>query len=154
MLLKILFIILHITTAAAWFGLSLRLAAQTRLAIRLDGSAAEALLDDLGKGIRRMGLFLVLTFFFALGAFLIGGEVRAYGPAYHTSFLLLIVLLALHFFMVQPAWRGLHEGAKAGLTPETADPLRKRIAISLGIGHTLWLLVLVLMFSNRLSAAL
>ncbi|GIV61203.1 MAG: hypothetical protein KatS3mg044_0069 [Rhodothermaceae bacterium] len=142
LLLKSLFVLLHITTAAAWFGLALRLNAQARLALRLSGEAANAAADDLLRTTRQLRLFLVLTLVFALGAFFSGGGFGAYGPPFHSSLLLLIILLVLHVTLVQPSARGV-QAALAATSDATAH--QKKLSMATGIGHLLWLLILILM---------
>ena len=94
-------------------------------------------------------MFIVLTLVFAVSAFVVGGLVGGsnpfsfYGPQYHTSLLLILVLTGLQFFVIRPGWNGLTGGGD----PESA---RKRVAIGTGVGHLVWLVILVLMFWNRL----
>ena len=55
MLLKWTFVVLHIITAAAWFGLGLRLAGQARRVLELDGDA-QALYDAADPDVVRKWL--------------------------------------------------------------------------------------------------
>jgi len=152
--LKYIFVILHIITAAAWFGLGLRLSAKARSVLTLEPAAATALVDDTQRTARFMTIFIGLTVLFSLAAFFLGGGFGFYGPQYHTSLLLILVLGALQVFVIEPAWKGLR-GALAGEADAGgADSYRKRIAISVGVGHLLWLIMLVLMFWNQLASAL
>ncbi|GIV62197.1 hypothetical protein GQ464_016620 [Rhodocaloribacter litoris] len=144
LLLKSLFVLLHIVAAAAWFGLGLRLNAQARLVVRLGGEPGHTAAEDLLRTVRQLRLFLVLTLLFALGAFFAGGGFRVYGPVYHTSLLLLVVLLLLHTFLVQPAARGLL-GAVAREDGEAFTRHQKKLSMGTGLGHLLWLVVLILM---------
>lgn len=137
LILKWIFVVLHIITAAAWFGLALRLAGQARTVAK---GGAQALAEDVGRSVRLMGIFIVLTLVFAVGAFLAGGAFATYGPQYHTSLLLILVLVGLQFFLIRPGWQAL---VKESGDPESA---RKRVAIGTGIGHLTWLVLLVLMF--------
>lgn len=147
---KYLFVILHIVTAAAWFGLGLRLAAQARLVLNLDRSAATAVATDIGRSVRLMGVFSVLTLVFALVAFFIGGGFAAYGPVYHTSILLILILIGVQYGLIGRAWSTLEAGLSSP-TAGDAEQHRKRIAMGTGIGHLIWLVLLVLMFANRLG---
>ncbi|NBC16931.1 MAG: hypothetical protein GVY18_06385 [Bacteroidetes bacterium] len=151
--LKNIFVILHIITAAAWFGLGLRLGAKARSILMLDRPIAAALVDDTQRTVRFMSIFIGLTLLFSLGAFFLGGGFGGYGPQYHTSLLLIIVLSAVQVGVIEPAWRGMR-GAIAG-EPDvgSAESYRKRIAISVGIGHLIWLAVLVLMYWTQLAVA-
>ncbi len=150
--LKLVLILLHIITAAAWFGMGLRLAAQARLVLKLDRPAALALADDTGRTVRFMGFFIVLTLVFAFATFVVGsiGPVR-YGGQYHAAMTLIVVLVAIQYFLVQPGWKKLRGAVEAGTD---AEAFRKRVAMGVGMGHLLWVVLLVLMFWDKLRAAL
>ncbi|PSQ82605.1 MAG: hypothetical protein BRD44_07615 [Bacteroidetes bacterium QS_7_67_15] len=145
-MLKWILVILHILTAAAWFGLGLRLAGQART---VASGNAPALAEDAGRSVQWMNVFIVLTLVFAASAFVVGGRVGGsnpfsfYGPQYHTSLLLILVLTGLQFFVIRPGWNGLTGG-------DDTESARKRVAIGTGVGHLVWLVILVLMFWNRL----
>lgn len=145
LLLKFIFVILHIITAAAWFGLALRLTGQARTTAAAEPAAAAALAADGAHTVRLLGIFVVLTFVFALGAFLVGGAFGAYGPAYHTSLLLILVLIGVQFGLIRPGWAALQRGEAGG---------KKRVAMGTGIGHLLWLVLLILMYWTQLSVAI
>lgn len=138
--LKWILVVLHITAAAAWFGLGLRLAGQARTVAE---GGAQALAEDGKRSVRLMNVFVVLTLVFALGAFFAGGGFGGYGPQYHTSLLLILVLTGLQFFVIRPGWKSL-----TGSDPESA---RKRVAIGTGVGHLTWLVILFLMFWTEFS---
>lgn len=150
--LLVTFVILHIITAAAWFGLGLRLSAQARAVLNTAGGAARALADDVQRSVRLMGIFIVLTLVFAVGAFIAGGAFAAYGPAYHTSLLLIVVLVAVQFFVIRPGWKRLYRALDDERTG--ADQARKQVSIGVGIGHLIWLVLLILMFWEELQLAL
>lgn len=140
--LKWILVVLHVITAAAWFGLGLRLAGRARAVASADaGSGSQALAEDGARSVGLMNVFIVLTLLFAVGAFLIGGGFTGYGPQYHTSLLLILVLTGIQFFVIRPGWKGL-----TGSDPESA---RKRVAIGTGVGHLTWFVILVLMFWHR-----
>ena len=146
--LKWILVILHIITAAAWFGLGLRLAGQARTVVE---KGLRGLADDAARSVRLMNIFVVLTFVFAAGAFFVGGGFGAYGPQYHTSLLLIVVLVGLQFFVIRPGWAGLRNGLSEG--EASAESARKRVAMGVGIGHLIWLVLLVLMFWDNFSVA-
>lgn len=137
LILKWILVILHIITAAAWFGLGLRLAGQARTVA--EGNAP-ALAEDAGRSVQLMNVFILLTLLFSVGAFLVGGGFAGYGPQYHTSLLLILVLTGLQLFLIRPAWNALAGG------DGDLERARKRVAIGTGIGHLTWLVILVLMF--------
>lgn len=144
-------VLLHVLTAAAWFGLGLRLAGRARRVLALDGDARTALATDGRATVRQMTLFIVLTFLFSIGAFVAGGHFSAYGPLYHTALLLILLLTADQLFVIRPGWNALQNALPAGGDPDTdaAEAARKRVAIGTGVGHLLWFVLLVLMFWNR-----
>lgn len=151
LLLKHLFTILHIVTAAAWFGMGLRLAAQARAVLKLDAPAALGLIDDTGRTIRFMNIFIVLTLVFAFITLGVGISTRAYGIQYHIASMLIVILVVVQLAMIRPAWNKLREAVAGG---GDGNAQRKRIAMSMGIGHLTWFVLLVLMFWDKLRTAM
>ena len=136
---KYLLVLLHVLTAASYFGLGLTLTRQARLVASGEGGAA---MDGLGrKTISLMTIFGGLTLVFAVGALLLGGGFGAYSTQFHHSLTLLLIILAVHFFVVRTGWNQL------GSDPEKG---RKKVAAGMGVAHLLWLVILVLMFLHRL----
>ena len=144
------FVFLHIVMAAAWFGMALRLATQARTVLSLEQGAALALADDVARTVRFMGIFIVLTFIFAMGVLGLGGGYPGQFQ-YHTASLLIVVLVVVQYVLIGPAWKKLRAAVEAGTD---AEAFRKRVAMGVGIGHLLWLVLLVLMFWNRFRAVL
>ncbi len=150
--LKYLFVILHVATAAAWFGLAMRISSQAGLVLNLDRKAAAEVATQTDRTVRLMGLFLVLTLIFSLAAFFLGGGFKEYGIPYHTSVLLIALLLGVQYGLITPSWKKLSRGVTAG-DPKASGTLiavRKRLSLGTGLGHLLWLALLVLMFWNSL----
>ncbi len=150
LLVKTLLVIAHVITAAAWFGLGLRLAARARLVVRLSGEDARAAADDTARDVRLIGVFVLLTLLFGAGAFLVGGGFGGYGPQYHTSLLLIVVAAGVHYALVRPGWMTPTGALAHG---EDAEAGRKRVAMGIGIEHLLWLVIIVLMFWTELSVS-
>jgi hypothetical protein len=144
LLVKYIFVILHIITAAAWFGLALPLGRRARI-IAAGGPEAAPLAEEGARVVRLLGIFSILTFVFSLAAFLVGGGFAGYGPQYHTSLLLIVALVGVQYGLIRPGWEALRVGDASG---------KKRVAMGAGIGHTLWLVLLVLMFWTQLTVAL
>lgn len=144
---------LHIITAAAWFGLGLRLAGRARTVLDQGGEAGIALANDGASTVWQMNIFAVLTLVFSLGAFVAGGHFAAYGPLYHTSVTLIVLFAADQLFVIRPGWNTLRAfvtgGGGASLGADAADAARKKVAIGTGVGHLLWVVMLVLMLWNR-----
>lgn len=156
MLLKWILVILHIITAAAWFGLGLRLAGQARTVLSLEGQAQASLAEDGQQSVWLMNIFIVLTLVFSIGAFVAGGHFNVYGPAYHTSITLIVLLTLDQLFVIRPGWGTLQAFATGtgGASADDAQSAKTRVAIGTGVGHLIWLVLLGLMFANRLVAAL
>jgi len=150
-LLKWVLVVLHIITAAAWFGLGLRLAAWARKTVERSGNAAVVMAEDGQRSVKLMTVFVVLTAVFSIAAFVVGGAFARYGVAYHTSLLLIILLMLDQILVIRPAWNTLvtavsSDGPSAS---EIMASAKKRVAIGTGVGHLLWLVMLILMFSNQ-----
>jgi hypothetical protein len=144
---------LHIITAAAWFGLGLRLAGRARAVLAQGGEAGIALANDGAATVRQMNIFAILTLVFSLGAFVAGGHFAVYGPLYHTSVTLIVLFAADQLFVIRPGWKALQtvvtgDGAPS-LGADAVDAARKKVAIGTGVGHLLWVVMLVLMLWNR-----
>ncbi len=143
-MLKNILVLLHVITAAGWFGLALSIGGMARKAA---AGAGAPVLEEGAKTIKLMGIFIVLTFVFGLVAFLLGGGFGGYGPQYHTSLSLIVILIAIQYGMIAPSWRKLSMGHAS------AASARKRIGMGVGIGHLLWLITLILMFWNHYPLA-
>jgi len=155
MLLKWILVILHIITAAAWFGIGLRLAGQARAVLEQEGDARAALAQEGGRSVWLMNLFVVLTLVFSLGAFVAGGHFVAYGPVYHTAVLLIVLLTADQLLVIRGGWASLQSLAtQASPDVDALESAKKRVVIGTGVGHLMWLILLVLMFANRLLGTL
>ena len=90
--LKWLFVILHVITASAWFGLGLLLPRQARSVIETvapDGPLA----TFTDRSVFLMNIFAVLTLVFGLIALFAGGGFEVYGWPYHTSITLILLLV-------------------------------------------------------------
>ena len=130
--------------------MGLRLATQARTVLNLERSAALALADDVARTVRFMGIFIILTLVFGFGVLGLGGGYPGQFQ-YHTASLLIVILVLVQWVLVQPSWKKLRAAVEAG---EDAEGFRKRVAMSVGTGHLLWFVLLVLMFWNRFITVL
>jgi hypothetical protein len=148
-------IILHIATAAAWFGLGLRIAGRARSIIETNGPARVALAEDGARSVWLMNVFMVLTLVFSVAAFVVGGHFNTYGPAYHSALTFIVILTLIQFFVIRPGWGTLQANADpdAG-DADAAASATSKVAIGTGVGHLLWLVLLGLMFWDQFAAAL
>jgi hypothetical protein len=154
LLLHVACVVLHVVTAAAWFGAALRLSAESRAVAGADPSVALPLAKSASSAVRQLGVFLLLTLGFALIAVFTNGGFETYSWAYwwqiHVSLGLLLALIAVHFIALVPAWRAFEQAAGSVDAPRRRRP----VAAILGVGHLIWLGILVLMFYPRFTAAL
>jgi len=144
MILKYVLIILHILFAAAWFGLSLRLGSWARTVLDLPRDAAELVYHNAGKSVRLLGLLLIVQFVTALALFLGTGGFAVYGPEYHTSITLALLMIAFHYVLIQPSW---------GKLFTVGESAQKKLSMGLGLSHLFWFIILVLMFLHDLTGA-
>lgn len=128
LVLKALLVVLHLVIAVSWFALGVRMQTLAKLAHVPDGKEAG------DKTIRGMTATALLLPFVGLGAMFAGGGFDAYGTVYHVSVTLALALAGIQLFGVQRVWRGL---------PEQGRP--SRLNMWIGIGHLIWLVILILM---------
>ena len=150
-LLHAVIVFLHVVTAAAWFGLSLGLAAQSRqIAGYMEDNnevASRALLLDGAHGVKLMGWSLLSTFVLSMLLLFLGGGYVGQ-PEYHAASALILVLLGVQYLIIGPTWKRLSD------TSSATRGLAKRLSMGIGLGHLLWLILLGLMFWNRFIPAL
>ena len=136
-------VILHVLLVSVWFGLTLRLQFLAKALAGGPLSASEEIRTAGNRAVQVMTVAIILFYAAALANFFVGGGFSAYGPVYHTSLLLGLGLVLVQVLMIQPAW-----GRLSGGQPAQA----KKVAMGIGIGHALWALLLILMFSARSGA--
>lgn len=137
-------LILHIAFAAVWFGAGIRLAGQVRAVAALDGAAARPMAEDINQ-TRRIILWMVGgTLLFSLITFFSYGGFGVYGPRYHASLGLILIMGLIEIALIQPTWRSIRSTFLTDAV-DTATPKTGRMAMFVGINHLLWVIVLVLM---------
>lgn len=149
--LKNTFLILHVLTASAWFGLSLRLGSQAKFAV--EGHPSVAI--DGTRTISLMGIMLFSTFVFSTSLLLIGGGYTGF-IQYHIASGLILILLGIQYLLLRPIWNMLRKAVIAASESEVTKREKKQvafrsrlIAMITGFCHLLWFTILVLMFWNR-----
>ncbi len=147
-------LILHVLTASAWFGLSIRLGSQARLAA--GGQPIVAV--DGARTLSLMGSMLIATFVFSMMLLILGGGYPGQ-IQYHIASALILVLLGIQFVFLRPAWSRLRSALEntgnqeyMELNQENPSSYARTVSITSGIGHLLWVVLLVLMFWNRLTS--
>jgi len=148
-LIALLFVLLHVLFFGAWFGLGLRLSGQGRTAVAAEPAAGAALAADGSRTVGLMNVFVLLGYAFALAAFFTRGGFSTYTTPYHIALTLGLVLVAVQWLLVRPAWARL----RATVGGDEADAARGRVAMAAGVGHLVWLVLLVLMYWSRFAAA-
>ncbi|MCY3629970.1 MAG: hypothetical protein OXI05_02530 [Bacteroidota bacterium] len=150
-LLKNLLLILHVLTAAAWFGLSLRLGSQAKFAVA--GHPAVAV--DGSRTISLMGIMIFLTFVFSMSLLMVGGGYPGQ-IQYHIASGLIVLLLGIQYLLLRPFWNSLRTAVESASDSEVSEQSEKQvasrarsIAMTAGVCHLLWFTILILMFWNR-----
>lgn len=144
MYLKFALVILHILFAAAWFGLSLRLGSWARTVLNLPQDAAQVVYQNASKSVNMMGILLIVQFVTALALFLGTGGFAVYGPEYHTSITLAVLMIGFHYALILPSWKKLFTVGEAA---------QKKLSMALGLSHLLWFIILALMFVHDIAGA-
>lgn len=140
-------LILHILSAALWFGAGIRQTAQIRAAVDAGAEAGSVLAGEIDS-IRRIVLYAMAgTLLFSVVTLVARGGFAAYGPRFHISLGLVLVMALVEAFLIQPVWKNV----RASLVGDGEEELSSsgRIAMYVGINHFLWLVVLVLMVWGR-----
>lgn len=153
MIIKWILVVLHIITAAAWFGIGLRLTGQARAVLEHDGDTQRVLAEQGGRSVWLMNVFIVLTLVFSLSAFVAGGHFVRYGPAYHSAVTLIVLLTLDQLWIIRGGWAALKEAVGNGAA-DALESAKTRVAIGTGVGHLLWLVLLGLMFVDQFQAAI
>ncbi len=150
-LLKNLLIILHVLTASAWFGLSLRLGSQAKFAVA--GHPAVAI--DGTRTISLMGIMIFATFVFSMSLLMVGGGYSGQ-IQYHIASGLIILLLGIQYLLLRPLWNLLRKAIESTSESEISEQPGRQIvfrarfiAVVAGFCHLLWFTILILMFWNR-----
>lgn len=130
-------IALHILFAGAWFGLSLSLPALGRAQLSGGAPGADKVLTALNGSAVLFYVFAIANWMLGLQ---LGFEAQYNAWPYHTSLTLGLILVAVQLFVIRPAWNRLVAGDA---------PAAKRLAMGTGIGHAVWLTILVLMYLGR-----
>ena len=146
--LYILALILHVACAAAWFGLSLHLPGLSRAIVSSDVPIGEALAKSGSKTIRLMGFFALLMYAFAFLTIIAGPGFGGIGWPHHFALSLGLILILVQVFLIRRNWAALQGAVESGDT----EAARKKVAMSLGVGHLIWFTLLVLMFLPRIMA--
>ncbi len=136
--LHVLLVLAHIILVSIWFGLSLRLQFQAKALTVGETGAAESIRTNGNRTVQVMTVAIILFYAAAISVFVLGRSLGlVYGGVYHASLTLGFILVLVQVLMIQPAW-----GRLAGGQPAQA----KKVSMGIGIGHLLWIVLLVIMF--------
>jgi len=139
-------LIVHVLAAFYWFGVTATLASRIREALAgnavntpnvIKGLAARSIVTDLcGLVVLGTGLGLVFSVYHGFAGL---------HPRFHIGLSVAMVWFAVGAFMVRPKLTALAQAVRGGAVGPDANPLRKRIAMLVGIQHLLFVIVLVTM---------
>lgn len=143
---RILMLVLHISAAAMLLGAGTGLMGHLRRTLEVGGEAFRlATLDGERRG-RIMGICSLVTLLTGLGLIFLMGGFKAAPLNFHIALGNMLVAIAVSAAIVKPASAKLVEiAARPELDRASVPPLLKKLQISQGILHTLWLANLVLM---------
>ncbi len=139
-------IVLHVACAAAWFGLSLRLPGLSKTIVGADAVVGKALAESGAATVRMMNVFVILLYVFAMLAIVLGPGFANLASTFNMALGLGLLLIPVQLLLIARNWKALTRSVDVGRSAEA----RGKVAMSLGIGHLLWLILLALMFAPRL----
>lgn len=146
--LYVLAIILHVATAAAWVGLSLSLPGLAARIASSRPSDASLLAESGAATVEMMNKFPVLLYVFAILAIVLGPGFGGIGWNFHVALSLGLLLILVQVFLIRRNWLSLQRAAGTA----EVEAARRKVAMSLGVGHLIWFALLVLMFLPRIMA--
>lgn len=136
--------ILHIATAAAWFGLMLSVPGKIRRGLALGGEAAKFAVSEAVR-TQKLGLMMGgATLIFGIALVLALGGFGAQPKSIHISLGVTLLMLAFSFFVTRGACAGLSAALSSGDAAVQAST-RKGLTMACGIEQVLWIGILVLM---------
>ncbi|MEZ4471233.1 MAG: hypothetical protein R3F60_10610 [bacterium] len=143
-------VILHIVAGATWFGGPLSLAGGLKRALAGDGAGFRIATTGAVRQATVAAIGALLTLATGLGlVFAVYGGFKGLPVRFHMALGLVIVGAALAWGAVRPTCTRLAAAAAGpGFAPESVRPAVKRLSMFIGIGHTLWLAALVLMYAR------
>ena len=126
--LYVLALILHVASAAAWFGLSLHLPGLLRAIVSSDASIGEALAKSGAITVRLMDFFALLMYAFAFLTIIGGQGFGGIGWPHHLALSLGLILILVQAFLIRRNWAALQGAVDGGDT----GAARKKVAMSPG----------------------
>jgi len=149
MWLYVLLRVFHITVAALWFGAPLGMVGLLRGGLASGPEAFKMSCALVGKKGKIAGIAGILTLLSGIAIIFQMGGFGSVPVPIHIAMGLVLVMLGLAFGVLKPlggkisAYAGsdLDDAARADI-----DGMLKKMAMLTGITHTLWLVILVLMY--------
>ena len=145
MIITTLLVILHILAASVWLGLSIRLGSQAKFA----ATGQHAVAVDGTRTLSLMSIMLIALFVFSMALLIVGGGYPG-NTQYHIASTLIVFLMAIQFVFLRPAWNKLLVAVETQQIQRSSIYAR-RVSMFAGMGHLLWVTLLILMFWNRFS---
>jgi hypothetical protein len=145
MVVNAILLTLHVCFATVAFGAALTAPSLVRRSLELGGDAMKLAAGDAAKRVNMSGGAAGGTL--VLGVILIfyRGGMGAISPSIHIALTLMLGFLGVIYGLARPATKRLVAAADAGDAAAAGEAL-SGMSRFLGIGHLLWLVMLVLMF--------
>ena len=145
MMLLALVKVLHVLSAATWFGFGLRTAGDVRRTLDRGKPHTDLLVARMAAVPMTTPAAATLTVLTGLGLIFLSGGFAGVPVRIHIGFGLTLVLAILALGVANPTWRAIAKLLGSGADPAQARPLARRFAMLTGVGHLLWVAVLALM---------
>lgn len=143
---KLVVLVLHITSAAIIFGVTLGAAGGLRAGLAAGDRAFVAVAAGAARrgSLAKIGALITLV----TGVLLIfmGGGFGAVTPNFHIALTLMLAAIGLSTFFTAPNMKRLVQLSHVSpLDQATAEPLIGRVGLGVSLSHALWVVILVLM---------
>ncbi|MDD9944726.1 MAG: DUF2269 family protein [Myxococcales bacterium] len=140
-----LLLLIHVFAAMYWFGASAGVPRRVREALAGDVHRARAAFASLARDAKLFMAAGVLVFLTGLGMALIRGFAML-PPRLHAGLGLTVIWLGIGLGVLRPTMQKIGAAvATSDSIPDTTVPLRKRVAMWMGIQHLLFTVITVLM---------
>jgi hypothetical protein len=149
LVLRLILLVVHIAAAAVSFGAPLGLGRLLRGVASLDAKAYELVAKDTAKRTGLGRICGLVSMFSGLALIFLRGGFGAVGKNYHTALLLMWALLGVQFFIARPVVRKLVAAIGGAVpSPQELSAAAGKLGMAIGIGHALWVTILILMFQQ------
>jgi hypothetical protein len=145
--LKILVVVLHVASAAMLFGAPLGLVRMARSALKSGEVPFKLAAVEAGRRGKMAGMGSMATLLTGLILIFLGGGFGVVTKNFHVALLLMLVAFGFSFGWMRPNGAKLVQASeKTPIDQAAAEHALKKLGMGSGILHTLWLVILTLMF--------